>query len=225
MTAPAPWLTALVEDAYTALCSHPDAADARAYLASRSVTPNLIRRYRMGFGLATIDTCTASFAHFAGRHWAGHLVFPLTSVLGDVVGVQTRPVSKKDYQIFSAVPRDLYPLAFGLREAIPAIWQSRRVVLVEGAFDLCAVADMVPDAIAILTARVPQATQRFLRRWADHVVALLDMDAVGRAGAARLLASQPPYLLSIPAYPAHDVADLRQLRPDFDLQKLLTSNV
>jgi hypothetical protein len=224
---PAPWLDPILDEAHEALCTRPDAEEARVYLASRGVTLAQLGRYRVGFGLSapTITTCSASFVHFASHHWSGHLIFPLTTVLGDAIGVQTRPISKKDYQIYSAVPRDLYPLVFGLAQAIDAIWASRRVVLVEGAFDLFAVGDVAPDALAMLTARVPQATQRFLRRWADHVVALLDMDEAGRAGAARLLATKPPYFLSAPAYPAHDLADLRQLRPEFDLKRLLTFNV
>jgi DNA primase len=219
MIGPAAWLDPILADAHVALVTHPDAADARAYLASRAVSPNLIRRYRIGFGLASLGhPCTPSFLHFANRHWAGCLVFPITSVLGHVVGVQTRPVTRKNYQVFAAIPKDLYPLAFGLAQAMETIWQTRRVVIVEGVFDLLAVADLAPEVIAILTARVPQVTQRFLARWATQVVALLDMDRAGRAGVARLAG---PYVLSAPSYPAHDVADLKQAPHGFDLRRLL----
>lgn len=166
--------------------------------------------YQIGYASPSIEigTCTAAFAAWYPRGWFERLVFPLTAPLGAVLGVQTRALDTKSYMQFYAYPTEVFPYLFGVTAALPHIWRTKQIVIVEGVFDYLAVKDLAPNAVAVLTAGVPQACRRFFRRYVKRVTALLDMDEAGRTGAERL-ATDPDagYVVTAPRYPAHDPAD------------------
>lgn len=207
----AAWLEQIVADAHAALVNDPRAEPARAYLAARGVSPAFLVEHRLGFVFSDqpIAECSESFKEF---NWAlpDRIVFPLTSVTGQVIGIQTKPLEPKGYQLFYAYPRNLYPYMFGTAQAIEAIWARRSVVIVEGVFDYVAVRQVTPNVVAVMTAGVPQACRHFFRRYVKRVIALLDMDAPGRDGAFSLAVRQASthYSVSMPEYSAHDPGDL-----------------
>jgi DNA primase len=76
---------------------------------------------------------------------------------------------------------------FGLAQAIPHIWRTRSVFLVEGAFDLFPIQRHVPQVVATLTARVVDALVRVLRRLVRRIWLGYDMDETGRRGSDRFI--------------------------------------
>jgi DNA primase len=109
-------------------------------------------------------------------------VFPLTTTTGEIRGVQFRHVARErsGYSDFLLDQRE--PCLFGLHQAAEAIWDSRSVYLVEGAFDLLPVQRAAPFVVATMTAYVNSPVARVLRRLVRRVWLGYDMDEPGRKG-------------------------------------------
>lgn len=194
------WLDDLLGRTHDYLLTHPDAARARAYLESRGVNEDVWRSHGMGWSAPALDigTCSKEFADWFPKYWFSRLVFPIRNALGAPIGLVTRPLpnpdmeQKRTYQQFYLYADDRYPYLYGLDQAIAEIWRTRQVVIVEGVFDYLAIRTVTPNAVAILTAGVPNAARRFFRRYVKRVWAVLDMDAAGRFGCYRLAGLIPP---------------------------------
>ena len=206
----ADWLSTLIASAHTAL-DGPSGDEARAYLAGRGVTEAEWRLHHLGctpFDLPVAE-CTQAFADWMPKYFYGRLLFPFFDARGAAIGLQTRSLDKKFYQQFYAYPTELSPFLFGLPQALPTIWETGVVAVVEGVFDYFAVSKVYPGTVAILTANPSAAVKRFLRRYAMRVVALLDMDEAGRQGVDRLVRDPDrTYMVTAPSYPGHDPGDL-----------------
>lgn len=199
------WLDAVIDGAREDLPACQQAVD---YLASRGVSLDTAQRYGVGYASPTRTTVgSEAWVKWANRNYAHRLVFPLRSTLGQAIGLQTRSLAEKEYQLFYAQPSDLHPFVFGLDVALPAIWARGHVVLVEGVFDALALAPYTDCVLAALRAKPSRGLTTFLRRYARSVTIMLDMDEPGRDGAFRMLNDQQGYSVSVPSYPAHDPAE------------------
>lgn len=183
--------------------------------------------------MCPITEGTKPFLGWAKRYWAtwGGIVFPLYDPLGGVVGIEIRRLpgevqpGQNPYADFQLDRSNGAPLAFGLQAALPVIWRTRKVVLVEGVFDYFGVrAAGTEYVVANLTANVAGPMRRFLGRYADVVVALLDMDVAGRAAAAKLaqVGREEGFLVVAPSYAGKDAGSLLQDRNLDALRALLT---
>lgn len=202
-----PWLEQVVSDGAAHLASEPAMV---SYLASRGVTLAEAAHCRIGalppsYPLAA---CTKEFLEWQRWSLRGRLLFPMTSPLGDVIGLQSRRLDEKRYQTFYAGSRQVYPPVFGMAQAADEIYHREQVVLVEGIFDLMAVrAAGVPNVLALLTSHPTKIVLRFLDRYVRRVCVLTDMDETGREAAARIVSRERLWEAVVPAYPAHDPAD------------------
>lgn len=171
--------------------------------------------------MAPIGTGSSAFLAWARRYWVswGGLVFPLFDPLGAPVGLEIRRLprvvepGRNPYADFQITRQTGVPLAFGFPHAVPAIWETRRVILVEGVFDYFGVrAAGYAGVLANLTAAVASPMRRFLGRHAQVVVSLLDMDPAGRTATQRLtqVGVDEGFLVVAPCYPAKDVGTLLQ---------------
>lgn len=187
------WLDDLVVKTHARLMEMPATEPARAYLASRNVGIDLLTRYHIGWsGDVVIGTCSQEFALWANKYWLNRLVFPVTSLTPGYAGLVTRPLpvagEKRRYEVFAMLKTEVYPVAFGLREGLDAIWERKQVVVTEGIFDALALAPHVPHVIATLMASPPQTLKRFFERYVTEVVSMLDMDEAGRRASEKLTA-------------------------------------
>lgn len=179
------WLDDLVGKTHARLMEMPETEAPRAYLAGRGVGPDLLAKFQIGWsGDVIIGTCSQEFALWANKYWLNRLVFPITSLTPGCAGLVTRPLpvegEKRRYEVFAMMKTEVYPVAFGLREALPAIWERKQVVITEGIFDALALMPHVPHVIAILMARPPETLKKFFERYVREVVSMLDMDEAGR---------------------------------------------
>ncbi len=194
------WFDDLLGRTHEYLLTHPDAAQARAYLETRGVHEDIIRSHQIGWSAADIEigACSKTFADWFPRYWFLRLVFPIKNALGQPIGLITRPLpspdpgQKRTYQQFYLYADDRFPYLYGLDHAIQTVWQTRQVVICEGVFDYLALRTVAPNTVAILTAGVPNAARRFFKRYVRRVWAVLDMDNAGRFGAYRLAGLVPP---------------------------------
>lgn len=109
-------------------------------------------------------------------------VFPLTNALGQVKGLQFRRVERRAKGYLDYLPVKDEPAFFGLSQAMPHVWKTRTICLVEGAFDHFPVQRVFPNTVPTMTSSVSTAFYRFLRRNVQEVWFCYDMDSAGRKG-------------------------------------------
>lgn len=144
----------------------------------RGVSEEQVKRFRLGYcGIPPHDFPELA-AWFEGHRLSDALVFPLTTFSGRIKGFQFRSRGVKrylEYKIFEYGP-DL----FGAREAASSVYADRKVIVVEGAFDLFPVARLDPSVVSTLTAKVSHPFFRSVSRVINNLVILYDNDETGK---------------------------------------------
>lgn len=122
-----------------------------------------------------------------GKKLDDMFVFPMTTPLGAIGGFQFRHVDreKKGYTDFFIVQDE--PCFFGLAQAMPHIWETESVWLVEGVFDLLPLQRHFGAIFPTMTAKVTPPVVRLLRRLVRRVWLGYDMDPPGRKAAAEFV--------------------------------------
>lgn len=108
-------------------------------------------------------------------------VYPMTNMLGDIKGFQFRSVDREKrgtYTDFFLAQDE--PVLFGLGQAMPYIWDTESVFLVEGVYDLFPLHRHYPAIVATMTAKVTDNFLRLLRRMVRRLWLGYDMDKQGR---------------------------------------------
>lgn len=115
-----------------------------------------------------------------GTKLVDNYVFPLTTPLGDVRGFQFRSVdrAKKDYIDFFLDHGE--PCYFGMAQAMPHIWATENIGVVEGGFDLFPVQRVAPFFISTITAKVSALLLRLMKRVVRRAYIFYDDDTLGR---------------------------------------------
>lgn len=162
-------------------------ADTREALWTRGVSDEQIDGFTIGIlPGARLPAGVEADSRFVAW-WAAHrgqfrnpLVFPLTTTLGAVNGLQFRDREQRVRGYLDYFESKEEPAFFGLAQAMPSVWETERVWLVEGNFDLCPLQRHVPNIISTLHAGVSNQLRRVLRRLARTLVVAYDSDSTGR---------------------------------------------
>lgn len=170
-------------------CELPE--DRREELWARGVSNWQIETYRIGYldsGLPELElpTTFTKWSH-GGKRVEECFVFPLTNWLGEIQGFQFRPADRERKGYMDYFLDRKQAVSFGLGPAGLSVWETRRVCIVEGVFDLFPVQRLVPWVVSVLTAKVANQFARSLSRVVDEAFLLLDDDAAGRLGTERFL--------------------------------------
>jgi len=122
-----------------------------------------------------------------GAKLADVYVLPLTNTIGTIKGLQFRHVDRerKGYMDYFADKSE--PVFFGLAQAMPHVWATRSVYLVEGAFDLFPIQRIHPSIFATLTARVTDPLVRVLHRLVDEIWMGYDNDNTGQKATGKFV--------------------------------------
>lgn len=218
------WLSALVQYASSQVDD-----PVLESLNSRGVSDEQVRHFQIGaldqnlpdleYPPEFLEWCQG------GRKLDKVLVFPLTNVLGEIHGVQFRyqDRERKGYMDYFSSEKGEAVL-FGLREAIPHLWRTGTVFLVEGVFDHLPAQRHVPVTLPTLTARVPESVLWLLKRVCKRVVFGYDFDNTGKAGVEwfrkhhkrdfDIEALKNPNLTMSNGKMAKDIGDLWELKGD-----------
>jgi len=117
------------------------------------------------------------------------IMFPIRDAHGALVGFGGRTLGDDDAKYINSGETVLYnksSILFGLHLAKEAIRGKKRVVLVEGYFDLLACHRIgVRNAVAVSGTALTDLHVRTLKRIAESVVLCLDQDRAGRAASER----------------------------------------
>lgn len=180
------WLDAFVTEASSRLGPRE-----REALWARGVTDDQIESFRLGYlnrELPQVDY-SASFLEWShrGAKLDDVFVLPLTNCLGEIKGLQFRHVERERAGYMDFIVDEGEAVLFGLGQAMPYVWETREVFLVEGAFDLFPIQRFFPGVVATLTAHVVSSFLHVLRRLVDEIWLGYDMDKAGRTACAKFL--------------------------------------
>lgn len=156
----------------------------RDALYARGVTDEQIRLFRVGYVNRHLPALEGAEEFTKWSHQGARLedmfVLPLTTITGVVKGFQFRHVDRERKGYTDYFLSQDEPAMFGLAQAVPSMWDTENVFLVEGAFDLFPIQRHVPWVFATMTAKVTVPVARVLRRFVRRVWLGYDMDARGR---------------------------------------------
>lgn len=210
------------------------------YLKKRGVTSEMIRRYEVGYipsGFSWPDLSSPydlsddllRWSYRDGSNLRDKLFFPIKSPIGHLAGglIRTPDFESKDYSRFYLESSEAEARFFGVREAMDAIWNRRRAFLCEGVFDLFPLARLVDPVLCILTASLSRNQSRFLTRFVDEVVFVLDMDEQGKKAYEKFEDRYQSDFQSIRRveYLAEDVGDLWLNSSERQFRKQISNSV
>jgi DNA primase len=153
-------------------------------LSARGVSEQQIATYGLGYLNKELPDADYPQAFLkwsdGGAKLDDVLVLPLTNTIGTIRGVQFRYVSRDRAGYMDFIEGKDEAVLFGLAQAMPHVWATRSVYLVEGGFDLFPVQRVFPGVVATLTARVTEPFLRILRRLVERIWLGYDADETGR---------------------------------------------
>lgn len=206
---------------------------ALGYLDSRSLAPEIVDTWELGFGpghgdaLAmrlrkkgfTLAECQKLFlVENDGRggyfdRFRNRLIFPIRDERGRLVAFGGRIVGQGQPKYINSSDTPLYSksrVLYGMNRAKESIAKVGQAVLVEGYLDVIACHRAgVTQAVASLGTALAEDHVRLLRRWCSKVVVLYDADEAGQKAAERaaVLLSQGGLAVSIALLPPGDDPD------------------
>jgi DNA primase len=202
------------------LLQHTGGAQARDYLQKREIAGDVITAFQLGYAPVGWDFLSNKVARssipLAEAEEAGLLVrkergrfydrfrdrilCPIFELTGRIVGFGGRILGEGEPKYLNTPETLIFDksrILFGLFQHRDAIRKSRQAVVVEGNFDLLALASYgVDNVVAPLGTALTQNQIRLLKGYADEVILLFDGDEAGVKAAMR----------SVPLFLAEQVA-------------------
>ncbi len=195
------------------IASRKNSAQARRYLESRGISPEIIKEFNLGFAHDSWD----SLVKFASRNnirigeleelglviakegGSGHydrfrnrIIFPISEITGRICGFGGRTLSEGEskqpkYMNSPESPVfDKKSVLYGLYHSRYEIGRERKAVLVEGYMDFIKLyANGIRNVVATLGTAFTNEHARILRRFCEEVVIVYDGDAAGIRSAVR----------------------------------------
>jgi len=209
---------------------HPKAgAPGREYLDGRGMTQAAIETFQIGYAPDGWDNLIRAAARESippemletaglvvrrddGSGWydrfRGRVIFPILDPLSRPIGFGGRALGDGEPKYLNSPETPLFHKAealYGLPQARASIEADRRVVVVEGYFDVIMPHQMgFANIVATLGTALTDEHIRALRRYADEVVIVFDNDLAGQRAADR----------GMELFLAHDVRILMTVVPD-----------
>lgn len=199
------------ETFHRCLLEAPEAAPARDYLQQRGVTPEMVRRFRLGFHpnewtwLLQKARATGKFsqsllidARVAGERdgrafdfFVNRVLFPIHNERGQTVsfGGRILPGSQDDAKYWNGPESPVFHksrLLFAIDKARDAIREQDQALIVEGYTDCIACHQFgVQNVVGTLGTALTDSHVTAIKRFTRKVVLVFDGDAAGQAAAAR----------------------------------------
>lgn len=190
------------------LRSAPGGTPAREFLRRRGVTPEAEQEFFLGYGgqgkdllsvlsREGIDPDRAAkagllFAQEGGgfrERFRGRVIFPVTDARGRVCGFGARALSDATPKYLNSPESEVYrksSLLYGLFQALPAVRNDKRVVVVEGYMDLIGLWQRgIRSVVATCGTSLTETHARTLKRLSDTVILLFDGDVAGKRSSVR----------------------------------------
>lgn len=167
---------------------------AMSYLASRGVTEEEIRLYKIGYSriISVPREESPEYETFIkqtdkGRKFENKIIFPIFDVLGRVLGLFGRAIDSKEFKFFLTKEGKHIGALLGLHQALNYIYDTEKVFVVEGPFDLLSFRKVFPNTVSSITAGLYENQYRMLNMYAKTIVTVFDSDTAGREAAEKAL--------------------------------------
>ncbi len=225
-------------------------ASTKEYLAKRGVSAEEIATFGLGFAPDSFDA-TYSYLLKAGfsrkeiqtaglgiqkdineekiyDRFRNRLMFPIYDNQGRIAGFGGRTLANDDAKYLNTSDSPLYhksSVLYGFHHAMKAMRDTKRVILVEGYFDVLACHRVgIHEVVATCGTAMTEEHARLLKRSVDRVVLCLDQDRPGREAAERafIIAAKEGLQVEGIVLPDKDPADTVITAPD-SLKELLTN--
>ena len=191
------------------LLNHDGGAQARDYLKEREISREMITTFMLGYAPVGWDflskkvaksSITMAEAEEAGLlvrkerggfydRFRDRILFPIFELTGRVVGFGGRILGEGEPKYLNTPETLIFDksrMLFGLYQHRDPIRKARKAVVVEGNFDLLALASHgVDNVVAPLGTALTQPQIRLLKGYADEVILLFDGDEAGIKAAMR----------------------------------------
>ncbi|HSL91362.1 MAG TPA: DNA primase, partial [Candidatus Limnocylindrales bacterium] len=181
---------------------------AREFLGRRGVTKEAEQEFFLGYGgqgkdllslfeREGIDPGRAAqagllFPKEGGGYrerFRGRVLFPVTDARGRVCGFGARAIDDSTPKYLNSPESELYrksSLLYGLFQALPAIRNEKKVLVVEGYMDLIGLWQKgVRNVVATCGTSLTESHARTLKRLSDTVILFFDGDVAGKMSAVR----------------------------------------
>jgi DNA primase len=198
------------------LLNSPDAEPARSYLAERHISPESIRRFRLGYAPDRWDWLLkqAASSQIAAKNlesvglivrkqdgpghydrFRGRVLFPIFDLQGRPVALGGRILPQfaegNPAKYVNSPETPLFSkssMLYGLDSARDAIGRARNVLVMEGYTDTIVARQFgFENTVAILGTALGERHIRLLRRFADTITLVLDGDEAGQRRANEIL--------------------------------------
>jgi DNA primase len=184
---------------------------ARGYLQRRGLLPAAVEKYRLGYapqnrswlaqflkekGGYSSDFLRRSglFSERSGRlvsFFYERIIFPIENTRGDVIAFGGRALSDVSPKYINSPETDIYRKGenlFGIRQAIPALKETRQAIVVEGYMDVLSVVQSgFENCVAPLGTALTSMQVKLLKRYISEVALLFDGDEAGVNAAVKAI--------------------------------------
>jgi len=224
------FLNQLIKDSHNRLLSLAEYEEPPyTYLLGRGCGDVEITRFEIGFftGKLVVRDESQDFEQFNkqtgyGKRLQQRLIFPLTNARGQLRGFESRSYfGKKSYFKYTLMRNQVDAWFFGLRQALPAIWESKSVFLTEGIFDLFPLARIWPNTICAATVNINPVQIEFFARFVDTLYVVLDEDEHGTRNFHKLQKQLPNHDVVRLHNPSKDLSELWQKMGDEGFRNIL----
>jgi len=184
---------------------------AQEYITKRAIPPAVIEEFQIGYAP---DSFSDTYQHLLKKGFSrkeiltaglgvqkelkeekiydrfrNRIMFPIHDQKGDIVGFGGRTIGEDDAKYINAAEGPLYNksrILYGLNRAKEAVRETKKIVLVEGYFDVIAChLSGVTNVAAVSGTALTDQHAKILKRYAETVVLCLDQDQAGREAAER----------------------------------------
>ncbi len=182
----------------------PGISEAYQYLVSRGLTDEDLTKYLIGYKnhhppIESQDSDLAPFLEMTGdlRLLNRKILFPILNTVGFADGILARSLpsytgSGKRYRNFPLKSSEDCGLIFGLHQALPYIYETGIVYVVEGAIDCITLAKELPNTVSTLTSKITEEQAFTLSLLAQQMVVVFDSDEAGEYGAREAYTHHSP---------------------------------
>lgn len=185
------FLNTLISSLHRSIYRYPEVIK---YLYSRKITEENIEKFNLGYSrvINFINDKSLDAKRFEeeckkGRKLENKIIFPLTGQSGNFVGLSGRGIDSKEFKNFVTNEAKYTGFFFGLYQALPYIYKSNLVFIVEGCIDSIALSNVFPNTVATMTAFLNDDQYKLLRLYCDYIIVIFDSDKKGKFGEEKAL--------------------------------------
>jgi DNA primase len=185
------YLDGVVKRANESIFLYPEALE---YLKGRGITEEEIKKYSVGytkvFNVPNDGSDDYKFLKGDSYNFRGiekKIIFPLKNLLGHTNGIVIRDITRRLFRQFFLTEARNIGAFFGLYEALPYIYETRKVFVHEAAIDCITFAKVFKNSVSVLTSFVNEQQYDCLSLLADRIILVFDSDEPGRHGVNKCL--------------------------------------